>query len=101
MKFLVLALAISLAACTTTQQAANVDQPVKYACATATAAIGTLTVANRAGKLSPANETKVTQAIGYVVPVCHSKTVPTLSTLEMQAFMDAVQLLSTQAAGVK
>jgi hypothetical protein len=70
---------------------------VETACATASAAVKALTVANNAGKLSPAQQTQILSAIGEVDPVCASPNPPTLDSLKMQAFLRGVSLLSAQA----
>lgn len=80
-----LALAVLLTAC---------NPPFATVCASASAAIKTITIADKAGKISPADEAKVTQAITVVAPICEAPTEPTLSDAERSAFEQAMFLLT-------
>lgn len=96
--FYALALTLSLAACQTTNPTADqFTQEIETACASASTALKVLTVANDAGKLTPAQQTQILSAAGVITPVCGSPNPPTMDSLKMQAFLQAVTLLQGKA----
>mgnify|MGYP003385034856 CR=1 FL=1 len=86
---LVLAMVVTVAGCKVGEGA----EQVATACASASAAIKVLTVANQAGKLSVEQQRYVVQTIGVIDPVCSRKTQPSLSDVQREAFLQAVTYL--------
>jgi len=77
----------------------NTDlQKIEASCATATAAVNTLTVADKAGKLTDAQRKDVLKAINVTTPICTQETPPTLDAVKEQAFQAAITALSSLAA---
>jgi hypothetical protein len=68
---------------------------VAESCATASAAIKTVTVVQQAGKLSTADVATVNQALTVVNPICESTTQPSNSTVASAALVAAVAELTT------
>lgn len=97
---LALALSVLLSACNGASGPLDSSQlrAVEIGCASASAALKTLTIANDAGKLTPAVQTAVLSAAGRVAPICGAPEPPTLDSLQMQAFQQAVGVLAAKAA---
>lgn len=98
--FLLIALAFALVGC----QAGSVStdiQKIETACVASSAAIKVLTEADRADKLSAAQEEQVLHAISLINPICTPPDPQTLDSVKQQAFLDAVALLEARAAKVK
>jgi hypothetical protein len=72
-------------------------QQIATACASASAALRVLTVANDAGKLDADAQKAVITAIGITNPICAADTPPTMDTVKLQAFTQAIALLQAQA----
>jgi hypothetical protein len=99
--FLALALAMVLSACNGASTGPLNDEQlraVEIGCASASAALKTLAIANDAGKLTPATQTAVLSAAGRVAPICGAPEPPTLDSLQQQAFQQAVGVLVARAA---
>jgi hypothetical protein len=98
MKTLMFALLFLLAGCTTTGDlTASQLRTIETGCASASAALKVLTVANDAGKLSAETPRQVLSAAGTIAPICGADEPPTLTSLQMQAFTHAVALLGAHA----
>jgi hypothetical protein len=96
--FLFATIALALSACGTVATTNTVPQQVATGCATASAAIKSLTLANQFGKLSDDQQDKVLQAISVTNPVCAAPTPPTLDALKLLAFQQAIARLAAEAA---
>lgn len=73
-------------------------QKIEASCATVTTATQTLTVADKAGKLTDAQRQDVLKALGVTTPICTQETPPSLDAVKEQAFQAAVAALSGLAA---
>lgn len=96
-------LCIALVACgsVSTSTPSTPTQQIATGCASASAALKGLTVANIAGKLSEDQQTQVLAAANLVNPICASPTPPTLDTVKLAAFLHAITILQTQAEAIK
>lgn len=74
------------------------QQQVAAGCASSSAAIKALTIANDAGKLDAAQQTAILTAIGAVEPVCSAEVAPNLDAVKLAAFVQAITLLQNHAA---
>jgi hypothetical protein len=74
------------------------QQQVASGCAASSAAIKALTIANDAGKLDAAQQSAILTAIGVIEPVCSAEVAPTLDTVKLAAFVQAIALLQAHAA---
>lgn len=97
-RMLIAGVLLALAACSSIQ---TQKQKVEVTCAGATTAIEALTVANKAHKLSTAQQVEVQKAISITDPICKAETPPTNDELKMQAFFAAATVLQNVLAGVK
>lgn len=95
----VLVAVLALTACASLQSAGKSD-PLAVSCATASAAIKTITPAKNAGLLSPATVTQVNNAIAVVSPVCEAPAEPTPGAAVTAAFSAALVTLQSAAAAV-
>jgi hypothetical protein len=95
---LVVAGLMALAGCAGTGGARTQEQQVALACASATAAVRTVTLAIQFGKLSDEQIGKAATAIAIYEPICTAPTPPTLDSLKLAAFVQAIALLQAQAA---
>lgn len=96
-RFLIFVLACLLAAC------AGLDtrtQQIAAGCATASAALRALTIANDEGKLSTEQQGQILSAAGFITPICAATTPPTLDSVKLEAFNRAILLLQQQAIGL-
>lgn len=92
-------LALALAACGGVATTSSTpQQQVAAGCATAAAAIKSLTLANQFGKLSDDQQDAVLRAIGVTNPICAAPHPPTLDALKLLAFQQAIAILAAQAA---
>lgn len=73
-------------------------QKIEAGCATASAAIKVLTIANASGKLTYEQQSAVLTAVGTVEPICSSAAIPTVDDVQMQAFNVAILALQAEAA---
>lgn len=96
-----------LPACATTEPIVSpgVEQTttvaVQSACASATAALKVLTVANVEGKVTPAQKAAISKAGHALLPVCGASAQPTVSSTAMGVFRGAVEYLTLQAGAVR
>ena len=96
-KLLSVGFVLALAACGGLSTTSPTQQ-IATGCATASAAIKALTLANQFGKLSADQQSAVLDAIGVTNPVCASPVPPTLDALKLIAFQQAIGILQQQAA---
>ncbi len=90
---------LALAACQSVGQTKTTpEQQVAAGCATASASMRVLTLANDAGKLSADQQRSILSAAGYISPICAAEEPPTLDSLKLEAFTRAIVLLQAQAA---
>jgi hypothetical protein len=73
-------------------------QKIELGCTSASTAIKALTVARRAGKLTPLQVGKVTQAGVFLAPICMAESPPTLNFLQEAAFEEAVKMLVAEGS---
>lgn len=93
-------LALALVACQSVGLTTT-EQQIAAGCATASASLKALTVANDAGKLTADQQRSILSAAGYISPICSAPTPPTLDSLKLEAFTRAIVLLQAQAAGLE
>lgn len=74
------------------------SQQIAAGCATASATLKTLTLANQAGELTYDQQSAVLNAVGYITPICSAPEPPTLDTLKLEAFTRAIAILQSEAA---
>lgn len=96
-------MAVFLCACNTNGGAseeltAEQAQYVSLACASSSAAMKVVTVAINADKLSKEQRDIVGEAADRIAPICGSPTPPTLTSLQEEAFSQAVAVIAVQAA---
>lgn len=91
---------LTLSACSGCSGLTTHEQQLAAGCASSSAALKALTVANDAGKLTPAQQTQIISAAGYIEPVCSADTPPTLDSVKLEAFARAIALLQAQAVSV-
>lgn len=72
-------------------------QRIATACATASASVKVLTVANSLGKLNEVQQAQILTAIEIAQPVCAAETPPTLDDVKRAAFLAAIASLETAA----
>ena len=97
MKTIILAIVLAaLASCGTLSKDAL--SGVEYSCASATAALRTVTLLN--DKLTPANRTNVSKAVAVINPVCGQESIPTLSSTSKAALDGALTLLTAASLQV-
>jgi len=100
---LTLAMTFAITACSgcTTPGAELTDsqeRTIATSCATASAALFVLTDANKAGKLSAEVQVQIAEGAALVVPICSAPEPPTLDSVQMYAFTQAVALLAAKSA---
>lgn len=74
---------------------------VTLVCASATAALQTLTIANEHGKLTPAEFRAIGHAGDALLPVCGANAHPTADSLKGDVFHAAVIYLALEAGKLK
>lgn len=72
-------------------------QKIEAGCASASAALKTLTAAQIAGKLDPAKAERISQAAHIIEPVCTAPEPPTMDSMKRAAFDQAIAELVKQA----
>lgn len=77
------------------------EQKVQLACASAATALDVLAIANNEDKLTAQQQHIVIEAAGHITPICTAPTTPTLDQIKMEAFMQAIEQLQTNAALVE
>jgi hypothetical protein len=87
-------LAVLVSACSTMGFS---DKAIPRACAIAASAVQVLDIAKGAGKLSDEEKALVDEAIAKVDPVCSAEVQPSLESVELMAFHQAVDLLYAAA----
>lgn len=93
--FLLLALAVTVAACQgVTQEAAF--KPVAYTCASAAFALET--AADLRAKMSAQTQATITRAAGVLNPVCSQPTPPTLTSTALAALSSALGEITAAVA---
>jgi uncharacterized protein YceK len=98
--FVLMLMVLALTACSGCSGIQTHNQQVATGCATASAAIRTLTVANEAGKLSAEQQQAVLSAIGHIEPICSADSPPTMDQLKLEAFTQAIAILQAQAVRI-
>lgn len=87
-------LCASLAACSSIQ---TQEQKIAVGCATVSASIRVLAVANDNGKIDPLQRVMIGNAIDLVTPICAAEKAPTLDSLSLEKFASAVTTLQGMA----
>jgi len=87
----------SLIGCAAFQQSAKLD-PVATGCASASAAIKTVTAAQVAGYLLPGDQAAVSAAIATIAPICTDPDKASVSQVEVTALAQATASLESLAA---
>lgn len=90
-----IALGLLLAGC---RDDTTTAQKIALGCSSAAAAIRVLTVADNADLLSDDSRSAVVQAITITDPVCRRPTPPSLTDVELAAFIGAARALQDAAA---
>jgi hypothetical protein len=98
MRILLLSVLLAVSGCAGMQTR---TQQIEIACESYATSLDALTVANEAGKLTPAQQSAIVNAAGHIAPVCESDTIPTLDSVKMAAFLEAVTYLQTRASAIK
>lgn len=97
--FLIMVFMVSLCVCLVTLAGCaslglqTSQQKVAASCATASAAVKSLTVVQQTGLVSHADDQGIELALGVVNPICEAPTQPTYSNAELSAVNSAVQEL--------
>ena len=87
-------LALVLSGCATNP---TQTQTIATGCASASAALRVLTVANDAGKLSLDQQAKILESAQYITPICTAEVAPTLDAQGLISFAAAVAQLQEAA----